>query len=57
MLSGAIRVIDVLLALRARAIKGGSYHATVALTSIGKAQLERDVGLFPPYVVNRLQET
>jgi crotonobetainyl-CoA:carnitine CoA-transferase CaiB-like acyl-CoA transferase len=57
MLSGAVGVIDVLLALRDRAIKGGSYHATVALTSIDTAQLEREVGLYPPHIVQRLQET
>lgn len=56
MLSGAVGVIDVLLALRDRAIKGGSYHAAVALTAIDTAHLERDVGLYPPETVQKIQD-
>ncbi|RGP78633.1 alpha methylacyl- racemase [Fusarium longipes] len=56
MLSGAVGVIDILMALRARALEGGSYHATVALTSVDTIQLEREVGLYPPETVNKIQE-
>lgn len=56
MLAGAIGVIDTLLALRDRARHGGSYHATVALTAVGTAQLEEEVGLYPPDIVKTIQE-
>ncbi|EXK25268.1 hypothetical protein FOMG_18064 [Fusarium oxysporum f. sp. melonis 26406] len=56
MLSGAVSVIDIMLALRARALEGGSYHACVALTSVDTIQLEREVGLYPPETVKRIQE-
>ncbi|KAL3952404.1 hypothetical protein ACCO45_012347 [Purpureocillium lilacinum] len=56
MLSGAVGVIDTLLALRDRAVHGGSYHAHVALAAIDAAQLEEEVGLYPPEVVKEVQE-
>ena len=55
MVSGAVGVIDVLLALRDRTKHGGSYHAHVALTSIDTIQLEREVGLYPASTVEWLQ--
>ncbi|GJN66043.1 hypothetical protein PLICBS_000059 [Purpureocillium lilacinum] len=57
MLSGAVGVIDAMLALRSRAQHGGSYHATVALTAIDAVQLEEEVGLYPPDVVQKIQDT
>ncbi|PON25208.1 hypothetical protein TGAM01_v205894 [Trichoderma gamsii] len=56
MLCGAVGVIDILLALRDRAKHGGSYHATVALTAIDTAQLDEEVGLYHPEIVNKIQE-
>ncbi|KAM4063090.1 coA-transferase family III domain-containing protein [Hirsutella rhossiliensis] len=56
MLSGAVGVIDTMLALRDRAKFGGSYHATVALTSVDAVQLEEDVGLYPPEIVKKIQD-
>jgi CoA-transferase family III len=56
MLSGAVGVIDVMLALRDRAKFGGSYHATVALTAIDAVQLEEEVGLYPPETVKAIQD-
>lgn len=56
MVSGAVGAIDCLLALRDRATKGGSYHACVALTAIDTAQLEREVGLYQPEIVKKIQE-
>lgn len=56
MLSGAIGVVDVMMALRDRAKVGGSYHAHVTLTAIDTAQLSPDVGLYPPDIVRRVQE-
>ncbi|KAK5989633.1 Acetyl-coenzyme A transferase nodX-like protein [Cladobotryum mycophilum] len=55
MLSGAVGVIDTMLALRDRAKYGGSYHATVALTAIDTAQLEEVVGLYSPDIVQEIQ--
>ena len=55
MLSGAVGVVDVLIALRDRAKFGGSYHATVALTAINTLQLEEEVGLYPPETVAKIQ--
>ena len=57
MLTGAVGVIDVLLALRDRAIHGGSYHAHATLVAANTAQLEREVGLYPPDTVAKIQET
>lgn len=56
MLSGAVGVIDTMLALRDRAKHGGSYHATVALTAIDAVQLEEEVGLYPPEIVKEIQD-
>ncbi|KAJ6441302.1 alpha methylacyl- racemase protein [Purpureocillium lavendulum] len=57
MLSGAIGVVDVMPALRDRAKVGGSYHAHVALKSIDTAQIDKEVGLYSPDVVAKIQET
>ncbi|KAH7182367.1 CoA-transferase family III domain-containing protein [Fusarium flagelliforme] len=56
MLSGAVGVIDIMMALRARALQGGSYHAAVALTSVDTIQLEKEVGLYPPETVKKIQD-
>lgn len=57
MLSGAVCVIDVMMALRDRASSGGSYHGTVALAALDTVQLEEVVGLYPPEVVKKIQDT
>ncbi|GJN66056.1 hypothetical protein PLICBS_000072 [Purpureocillium lilacinum] len=56
MLSGAVGVIGTMLALRSRAQQGGSYHATVALTAIDAVQLEEEVGLYSPEIVQKIQD-
>ncbi|KAJ4147320.1 hypothetical protein LMH87_001852 [Akanthomyces muscarius] len=56
MLSGAVGVIDTMLALRDRAKHGGSYHATVSLTAVDAAQLEEAVGLYQPEIVKKIQD-
>lgn len=56
MLTGAIGVLITLLAIRDRATKGGSYQGHVALTSVDTAQLEEEVGLYPPQIVQQVQE-
>jgi hypothetical protein len=57
MVTGTVGMLDVLLALRDRATKGGSYHADVALTAINTIQLTKEFGLYPPEVVKKIQET
>lgn len=55
MLCGAIGAVDVLLALRDRAIKGGSYHCFAALTSVDTLQVTQEVGLYPREIVDKIQ--
>ena len=55
MLCGAVGVIDVLLALRDRAVHGGLYHAHAALTAIDTIQLDPEFGLYPPEIVKKVQ--
>lgn len=56
MLTGAVGVLTTLLSIRDRARHGGSYHAHVALTSLDTAQLEPEVGLYSPQIVDKVQE-
>ncbi|PFH63366.1 hypothetical protein XA68_12330 [Ophiocordyceps unilateralis] len=56
MLSGAAGAVNVLLALRDRATKGGSYHSTIALTAVDAVQLEEEFGLYPPEIVKKIQD-
>lgn len=57
MLSGAVVVVDILLALRDRATKGGSYHGFAALCSVDAIQLTEEFGLYSPDTVRQIQET
>ncbi|PNP73847.1 hypothetical protein FNYG_12806 [Fusarium nygamai] len=57
MFAGAVQVIDTTLALRDPAKSSGSYHATVALTAVDTVQLEQEVGLYPPELVKKIQDT
>lgn len=56
-LSGAIAVLDIMLALRDRAQKGGSYHAFSALVAVDAFQLTEEVGLYSPETVDKIQST
>ncbi|KAK2616924.1 hypothetical protein QQS21_000012 [Conoideocrella luteorostrata] len=57
MLSGAVGVVDTMLALRDRERHGGSYHASVGLVAIDAVQLEEEIGLYSPEIVKEIQET
>ncbi|KEQ68207.1 CoA-transferase family III [Aureobasidium namibiae CBS 147.97] len=57
MLSGAVLILDVMLGLRDRARYGGSYHAFSALCAVDAFQLTKDVGLYGPETVAKIQET
>lgn len=56
MLTGAVGTLVTLLCIRDRMKFGGSYQAHVALTSLDTAQLEPEVGLYPPQIVKQVQE-
>jgi hypothetical protein len=55
MLSGAVAVLDIMLALRDRAKHGRSYHAFSALVSVDALQLTEEVGLYSPETVSKIQ--
>jgi hypothetical protein len=55
MLSGAIAVLDIMLALRDRAKHGGSYHAFAALVAVDAFQLTEEVGLYSSETVAKNQ--
>lgn len=56
MLAGAVGVLEVLLALRDRATKGGSYHAISVLTAVDTIQLEEAFGLYSLETVTTIQQ-
>lgn len=51
MLAGAVGVLGVLLALRDRAAKGGSYNPISDLIAVNAIQLEESFGLYSPETV------
>ena len=57
MSTAAVGIVTTMLALRDRARFGGSYHGTAALTAYNAISLLPEIGLYPPSVVKRLQET
>ncbi|KAK4621231.1 hypothetical protein CLAFUW4_06747 [Fulvia fulva] len=56
MLTSAVGVLVTLLAIRDRTTVGGAYHSHVALVSLDTAQLEPEVGLYPPQIVKQVQD-
>lgn len=57
MLTGALGVVGVLLSLRDRATKGGSYHAFAVLTAVDTIQVSEEIGLYSQETVDKIQET
>lgn len=57
MLSGAVAIIEIMLALRDRAKYGGSYHAFSALCSVDALQLTKEIGLYSPETVSKIQSS
>ena len=57
MLSGAVAVLDTMLALRDRARYGGSYYACAALVAVDAFQVIEEVGLYSPDTVKKNQDT
>lgn len=56
MLTGAVGALEVLLALRDRASKGGSYHCEAALTAVDTIQLTNAFGLYQSGIVRKIQD-
>jgi hypothetical protein len=55
MLSGAVVVLDIMLALRDRAGHGGSYHAFSALVFVDAIQVAEEIGLYSSETVSKIQ--
>ncbi|KAJ6014932.1 CoA-transferase family III [Penicillium herquei] len=56
MLTGIIGALGVMIALRDRAVKGGSYHITSSLVAADAFALEQEVGLYPPETVQAVND-
>ncbi|KAK3614451.1 hypothetical protein LTR56_027246 [Elasticomyces elasticus] len=56
MVAGLTGACEVLMALRDRAVHGGSYHCNTVLTSVDTIQCEKEFGLYSPEIVKRTQE-
>ena len=56
MVTGAAGACEVMMALRDRAVHGGSYHCNVALTSTDTIQCEPEMGLYSPEIVDKIQD-
>ncbi|RFN45924.1 alpha methylacyl-coa racemase, partial [Fusarium flagelliforme] len=56
MTAGLVGALAVMMAIRDRAIKGGSYHAVSSLVAADVIALEKEVGLYSPEVVAQTAE-
>jgi hypothetical protein len=56
MITGAVGLVTTLMALRDRAKYGGSYHGTAALTAYNAFTLTKELGLYQPEVVAKVQD-
>ncbi|CAD6574361.1 MAG: hypothetical protein ASARMPRED_006678 [Alectoria sarmentosa] len=54
--AGAVGIVTTLLAIRDRALHGGSYYGHVAITAFQAVSLLPEVGLYQPEIVRKLQE-
>lgn len=54
MITGLVGALAAMIALRDRAVKGGSYHITSSLVAADAIALEEEVGLYPPEVVEEI---
>ncbi|OOQ89765.1 hypothetical protein PEBR_06483 [Penicillium brasilianum] len=51
MTTGIVGALAALMAIRDRAVKGGSYHVVSSLVAADTIALEEEIGLYPPEVV------
>jgi hypothetical protein len=56
MTTGLIGALAAMMAIRDRAVKGGSYHAITSLVAADAIALEKEIGLYPPEVVSQTKE-
>ncbi|ODM19544.1 hypothetical protein SI65_04528 [Aspergillus cristatus] len=56
MVTGLVGALAGMIALRERAVKGGSYKVTSSLVAADTIALEKEVGLYPPEVVKETNE-
>ncbi|KAJ6104079.1 CoA-transferase family III [Penicillium sp. IBT 18751x] len=51
MITGIVGALAAMMAVRDRAIKGGSYHVTSSLVAADTISLQQEIGLYPLHVV------
>ncbi|CAK47745.1 hypothetical protein CBS115989_6586 [Aspergillus niger] len=51
MITGIVGAVGAMIAVKRRAVEGGSYHITSSLVAADAIALEKEVGLYPPEVV------
>ncbi|GAA84313.1 alpha methylacyl-CoA racemase [Aspergillus luchuensis] len=51
MITGIVGAVGAMIAVKRRAVEGGSYHITSSLVAADAVALEKEVGLYPPEVV------
>lgn len=56
MTAGLVGALGAMMAIRDRAIKGGSYHAISSLVAADTILLDPEVGLYPPEVVKKVEQ-
>lgn len=56
MTTGLVGALAAMLAVRERAVNGGSYHATSSLVAADTIALEKEIGLYPLDVVKQTNE-
>ncbi|KAJ5718712.1 hypothetical protein N7488_004358 [Penicillium malachiteum] len=56
MTTGVVGALGAMMAVRDRAIKGGSYHVVSSLVAADTIALEKEIGLYPPEVVAQTVE-
>ncbi|OOF90876.1 hypothetical protein ASPCADRAFT_178518 [Aspergillus carbonarius ITEM 5010] len=51
MITGLVGAVGAMIAIRRRAVEGGSYHVHSSLVAADTIALEKEIGLYPPEVV------
>ncbi|OBT94375.1 hypothetical protein VE01_07733 [Pseudogymnoascus verrucosus] len=56
MITGLVGALAAMIAVKERALKGGSYHVTTSLVAADTIALEEEIGLYPPETVRQTAE-
>lgn len=56
MITGIVGALGAMIAIRERAVNGGSYHVKSSLVAADTIALEEEIGLYPPKVVQETAE-